>query len=259
MLILSKMKKLTNEAVDLETKARKIRRDILDLSLDYNDGHITSSFSVVEILVVLYTHFYREEDKIILSKGHGCLSLYAILRDKGFNPRVSGHPDIQLDEGVCCTTGSLGHGLPIGVGMAFAKKIQGKKGHVFVIIGDGECQEGTVWESLNLARKFRLDNLTIVVDHNKLQALDTIKKIIDETELKSKFVAFGCYSFEVDGHNVGSLVKAFDTNKIRTGFPRAIIANTTKGKGISFMENKPEWHNRMLTGELLKKAHRELE
>jgi transketolase len=243
---------------DLPDKTKKIRKDVLDLSLKYQNGHIASALSVVEILSALYTDHYSEENRIILSKGHACLSLYIILRDKDLNPDIEVHPHIQPSEGICCTTGSLGHGLPIGVGMALAKRIQSEKGHVFVIIGDGECQEGTTWESLNLARRFGLDNLTIIVDHNKLQALGPVKEIAGEESLVQKFNAFGCNAFEVDGHDTNELMISLSSEKIKKGVPTALIAHTIKGKGISFMENNPEWHNKLPQGDLLKQAYNEL-
>ena len=242
----------------LEKKAKGIRKDVLELSLKYKDGHIAPAFSVVEILAALYHEILNKDDKIILSKGHGCLSLYASLIDKGFNPKISGHPDVDVKQGIHCTTGSLGHGLPIGVGMAFAKKFKKEKGHIFVIIGDGECQEGTIWESLNLAQKYKLDNLTVIVDYNKLQALTTIKEVMSETNLRAKFEAFGCQVMEINGHNFNELLDNLSTTKIKKNIPRVVIADTIKGKGLSFMENKPEWHSRIPQGKLLEQAYEEL-
>ena len=239
-------------------KAKKLRKDILEIALECKDGHIAPAFSVVEILVALYNEILKKDDKIILSKGHGCLSLYASLKDKGFNPKISGHPDVDVKQGIFCTTGSLGHGLPIGVGMAFARKFKKEKGHIFVIIGDGECQEGTIWESLNLAQRYKLDNLTIIVDYNKLQALTTIKEVMNETNLKAKFEAFGCSVIEINGHNFNELLDSLSTMKIKKAIPRVIIADTIKGKGLSFMENKPEWHSRIPEGKLLERAYEEL-
>jgi len=242
----------------LEKKAKDIRKDVLELSLKYKDGHIAPAFSVIEILTVLYNEILNKDDKIILSKGHGCLSLYASLMDKGLNPKISGHPDVDVKQGIHCTTGSLGHGLPIGVGMAFARKFKKEKGHIFVIMGDGECQEGTIWESLNLARKYRLDNLTIIIDYNKLQALTTIKEVMSETNLRAKFEAFGCQVMEINGHNFNELLDNLSTTKIKKNIPRVVIADTIKGKGLSFMENKPEWHSRIPQGKLLEQAYEEL-
>ncbi|HLC98714.1 MAG TPA: transketolase [Candidatus Nanoarchaeia archaeon] len=249
-----------NSTQTLEQKAKKIRKDILDMSMKYNDGHIAPSFSIVEILVALYFRILKENDKLILSKGHSCLALYTALMELGYCPTISGHPDIQVCEGIHCTTGSLGHGLPIGVGMAFAKKLKKEKGHVYVVMGDGECQEGTIWESMNLAQRYKLDNLTAIIDFNKFQALTTIKDVMNETEhsLKSKFKAFGCNVIMSAGHNVKELADKLGSKTIVKDTPRVIIADTVKGKGISFMENDPKWHSRLPKGDELKQAYEEL-
>jgi len=242
----------------LKKRAKILRNEIIKISSETGIGHLSGSFSVVEILVALYLERSKENDKIILSKGHGCLGLYPLLREKGFNPVVKAHPDIDEEHGIACTTGSLGHGLPIAVGMAFAKKYKKEEGHIFVILGDGECQEGTIWESLNLARKFKLDNLTIIVDYNKLQALDSVKETIGETNLKGKFESFGCNTFEIDGHDFEAILKSTAAKSIKVNLPRAIIAHTIKGKGVSFMENKAEWHTRLMNDDEMRKAYDEL-
>lgn len=242
----------------LKNIAKQIRKKILEMAINHNDGHIASAYSGVEILTCLYENIMVNEDKFILSKGHGCLVLYAILVHKGFCPKYSGHPDIDEKNGIFCTTGSLGHGLPIAVGMAIARKYLKKNSHIFVMLGDGECQEGTTWESLNLAKHFKLDNLTIIIDNNKLQALDSIKKIISEDNLYEKFKVFGCNVFEIEGHNYDDILNSLSSSTIKKDMPRAIIADTIKGKGLSFMEGKPEWHSRIPEGELLKRAYEEL-
>lgn len=243
----------------LEKISKEIRKDVLDMALEYNDGHIAPAYSCVEILVSLYESVMSDDDKFILGKGHGCLSLYAILRKKGFNPKISGHPDIEPEQGIVCSTGSLGHGIAIGVGIAFAKKIKKDDAHVFVLIGDGECQEGTIWESLNLARKLKIDNLTVIIDNNGLQALATIKEIMDEKNLVEKFQVFGCYTVEAKGHDFDELLSALDKENVKKGKMRAVFAKTVKGKGLSFMENKPVWHSKIPQEDLLKKAYKELE
>lgn len=245
------------QVADFERISKQLRRDILELAIQYNDGHIAPSYSCVETLVSLYYQVMKKEDKFILSKGHACLALYAVLQSKGFNPKISGHPDIEECQGVSCTTGSLGHGLPIGLGMAFARKIQNKKGRIFVLMGDGECQEGTTWESMNLINRFNLNNLVVIVDNNKLQALASIQNIMKETSLKAKFEAFGANVFEIDGHSFEELIFVFN-KVIDNPKPCVIIANTIKGKGISFMENIPKWHSRIPQREELKKAYEEL-
>lgn len=245
----------TNEKY-LKERARKLRRETLDLTVEINGGHLAPAFSIVEILVAL-DEVLKEHDKFILSKGHGCLSFYIMLRHKGFDPAISEHPDIQVEQGIECTTGSLGHGLPIGVGMAFAKKFKKEQGRVYVLMSDGECQEGTTWESLLLASHHKLDNLTIIVDHNKLQALGRIDEILSLGNLNNKFMAFGCYVLEVDGHCPQEIIEALEKKEVDK--PKMIIAHTIKGKGLSFAENNPAWHNRLPEGEQLKQAYRELE
>lgn len=240
----------------LKQKAKQIRLDSLDLSIKHNNGHLASAYSIVEILTVLYyAEMNHDFDEFILSKGHGCLSLFAVLQDLGFNPEIAGHPDYDPEEGIVCTSGSLGHGLPLGCGKAMANRIKNSKGRVFVIVGDGECQEGSIWETLNITRRFNVNNLVTIVDHNKLQALDTVKNILAEDNLKAKFEAFGAEVIEVDGHNMDELLTAFtqinrasnqQTNK-STNKPYVILAHTVKSKGVSFMENIAGWHVRMMT------------
>ena len=217
---------------------------------------MASSLSTIEILTTLYFGVLTKKDKFILSKGHGCFGFYTVLRDKGYNPVLSGHPDIDEKNGIYCTTGSLGHGLPIGAGMAHARKIKNEEGIIYVLMGDGECQEGTLWEASNIASRCKLDNLVAIVDHNKLQALDEIDNIFPFGDLERKFEAIGWYTSTVDGHNIGELIHALQQSVY--GRPRAIIANTIKGKGISFMEGKPEWQSRKPSGEEIKQAYREL-
>lgn len=249
---------IRNDISRLENISKDIRRKSLDLAIKHQDSHLASSFSTVEILVALYEKILGDDDKFILSKGHGCISFYIVLQEKGLNPFISGHPDIDPENGIACTTGSLGHGLPIGMGMAFARKIKKTEGRIFVLLGDGECQEGTIWESLNLARKYKLDNLVIIVDHNGLQALDSIHEIIDECQLCEKFMAFGVRTIETDGHDFHALLDSLDEKNIEPGKTTAIIAHTIKGRGLSFMEEKPEWHSRIPAGDLLKQAYDEL-
>lgn len=240
----------------LEKKAKIIRREVLNLAMRYKVSHIAPAYSIVEILLALYEKVLKDDDKFILSKGHGCLSLYTILRQQGLNPTISGHPDIERNQGIECTTGSLGHGLPLGTGMALARKLKNKEGNIYVLISDGECQEGTTWESILIAAHHELDNLTIIVDHNKMQSLGRVDEILSLGNLREKFESFGCYVVETDGHRIPEVISAL---KIRTWKkPKVIIAHTIKGKGVSFMENKPEWHNRIPNPEELKVANKDL-
>lgn len=240
----------------LETKAKKLRKDVIELSQRYGDPHFGSCFSEIEILVSLYNHILKDEDTFILSKGHACHPLYLLLLEKGYNPKIKGHPNIDLNNGISCTTGSLGHGLPIGVGRALARKKVGKKGIVYVLIGDGECQEGTIWESSLIASYHKLSNLTVIVDYNKLQALNTLDNILSLGDIKKKFEVFGYNVQEVDGHNFNELISGFE--KRDNNMPNMIIANTIKGKGLSFMENDPKWHARPMDSSELKQAYEEL-
>ena len=173
------------ELKEFEAKAKKLRRQVLEFGIERGEAHFGGSFSEIEILISLYDLVMKPEDKFILSKGHACEPFYILLREKGYSPTISGHPDIDLKNGICCTTGSLGHGLPMGIGMAFAKKIKKHGGKIYVLVGDGECQEGTTWESALIAAHHKLDNLVLIVDHNKLQALDGVENILSLKNLKT--------------------------------------------------------------------------
>lgn len=249
----------TSKTSQLKEIAKKARLDALELGLKTHNEHFAPSFSTIEILVALYEKIMEKNDKFILSKGHACLGYYVMLKRKGRCPKCSCHPDIETDQGIDCTTGSLGHGLPIGAGFAFAKKLKKEPGRVFVLVGDGECEEGAIWESLIIANRLKLDNLTIIVDHNKLQAIAALEEVHGgQPNLKEKFEAFGCSTASIDGHNFDDLLKALDSKSVKKGKPTAIIANTVKGKGLSFMENITAWHSRMPDQEQLKKAYEEL-
>jgi len=240
-----------------------IRRKTLELAVEHGNGHIASAFSIVEILVALYDNVLTKDDKFILSKGHGCLSFYVVLREKGFNPTISGHPDIDVKNGIECTTGSLGHGLPVAVGMALAKKLKKEKGTIYVLLGDGESQEGTTWESLAIASHHKLGNLVVIVDKNNLQALGETRSILSLNSLREKVISFGCHSIRCNGHDVekiGSALrdKCSSHNSLFVDFPKVVIADTVKGKGVSFMENRAEWHHRIPDERQLKLAYGEL-
>lgn len=233
---------------------KEIRRGILEMAMETGINHIASSLSVVEILCVLFS-IAGEDDKIILSKGHGCLGYYILLQTKGYRPTLKAHPDMDIENGIECTTGSLGHGLPMGVGMAIAKKLKKEKGTIYVIVGDGECQEGTTWESAMIVSHNKLDNLCIIVDKNGMQALCETDSATSLGDLASKFIAFGLSAFNVNGHDVGELRRVFRCESTR---PKVVIAHTVKGKGISFMENNAKFHARLPNNEELEIARREL-
>jgi len=241
--------------MDLEKKAKLLRRKTLDVANESGVGHLGGCFSEIEILVSLYNQVLKDEDKFILSKGHACQCLYPLLREKGYDPILCGHPDIDEKNGIYCTTGSLGHGLPIGTGMALAKKFQKQKGNIYVLMGDGECQEGTTWETIPLATKYKLDNLTIIIDNNQIQGIEEIANV-SPMNLKKIFQAFDCYVKEINGHSFSEIIGALEKKVYKK--PKVIIAHTTKGKGVSFMENDPKWHGRMPTKEEFKQAYDEL-
>jgi len=240
----------------LEEKARQLRLKTLDLALEQGEAHLGGSFSGIEILISLYDFVLKPEDKFILSKGHACLPWYVLLQEKGYNPKVQTHPDIDEKNGIYATTGSLGHGLPIGIGRAMAMKKLGKPGRIYVLISDGECQEGTTWESLLIASHHKLDNLTAIVDRNYIQALDFTEKVLALGKLEDKFKIFGWHASTINGHSFEELIPAL--KKVIYEKPVIVVANTTKGKGVSYMENNPEWHGRKVNYERIKPAYGEL-
>ena len=184
-----------------------------------------------------------------MSKAHASFPLCLLLRDKGFNTQIKTHLEIDEKNGINCTTGSLGHGLPIATGMAFARKKIKKKGRIFVMISDGECQEGTTWESLLIASKHKLDNLIIIIDYNKLQALSKINDALPLENLEKKFMAFNCHTITIKkGHDFKSIINGFKKIK-KNNKPNVLIVHTVKGKGIKEFENDTIWHARQLKGE----------
>lgn len=228
-------------------------------------GHIGSSMSVVELLRVLYDSYlhYRpkdpswsDRDRCIFSKGHGCLALYAILADKGFFPqaemstfckptsRLGGHPEKGKVPGVEASTGALGHGLSVGVGMALAAKIRKQSHRVVVITGDGEINEGAVWEAAMSAAKHKLSNLTVFVDYNKLQSYGPTREVLDLEPLTDKWRSFCFEVEEIDGHDVSALENLMKRLPLHPQKPTAVICHTIKGKGFPFAEGRAEWHHK---------------
>lgn len=252
--------------MDLEKKTKELRGLIFNTICQGGGGHIPASLSLVEILAVLYYKILKldpknpkspKRDRFILSKGHAGVALYAVLADKGFFPKselkkfgrkgsiLGGHPDMYKVPGVEASTGSLGHGFPFGAGIALAAKIAKDNYRVFVILGDGECQEGSVWEAAMFCPQQKLDNLVAIIDYNKLQAMDRLEAIVGVEPLADKWRSFGWAVKEADGHNLKGLEDIFNQVPFVKGKPNLIIAHTVKGKGVSFMENVPIWHYRL--------------
>jgi len=231
----------------MDSDAKKqIIKAIIDIAYKKREGHIASSLSILDILYVLYKNYIDENNKFVLSKGHASLGLYSILnyfnlleydiKSFGdFSSSLGGHPSNRINH-VECATGSLGHGFPFALGMAMSKKIKKESGKVFVLIGDGESNEGTIWETALLASHHKLDNLCCILDHNH-----STDRALDMGDLLSKFESFGWHINEVDGHDQEDLNLKFSE---QTNKPHFILANTIKGKGVKMMENNPEWHHK---------------
>lgn len=265
--------------INSEQLAWKIRRDALEMTHISNGSHIASVLSVADILAVLYADILKydinnpkleERDRVILSKGHAGAAIYSVLAEVGFfdveilkthyanGSKLSGHVSHKEVPGVEFSTGSLGHGLPVGAGMAISAKRNKKDYRVFVILGDGECDEGSIWETALFANHYKLNNLIAIVDHNKMQSMDFCENTIKLEPFKEKWKSFGWNVEEIDGHNHKELKNAMN-NIGETDKPTVIIANTIKGKGISFMENDIVWHYRAPQGDDYKNAVKELE
>jgi transketolase len=229
-------------------KALKLRQDTFKEFIKKSEAHLGGSFSMIEIIISLYDKILKKDDKFILSKSHASFPLCLLLRKKGYKPKITTHLEIDEKNGIYCTTGSLGHGLPIATGMAFARKKFNKKGKIFVLISDGECQEGTTWESLLIASSHKLDNLNLIIDYNKIQALSFIEDTLSLSNLKEKIKSFNWNCEEIlDGHSFLQLIKRFK-KKQNKNKPTAYLVHTIKGKGIKEFENDPTWHARKLQG-----------
>lgn len=227
-------------------KSKKLRQDTFNLFIKTGEAHLGGSFSMIEALIVIFFKILKKKDKFILSKSHASFPLYLLLKEKGYNPKLTTHLEIDPKNGIHCTTGSLGHGLPIATGMALARKKNKLTGTIYVLISDGECQEGTTWESFLIASKHKLDNLKIIIDYNKIQALTSLKEGLPLSSLKKKIEAFNWNCVDVkNGNSISSLISAFKMRKIKHK-PTAIIINTIKSKGIKEFENNPVWHARKL-------------
>jgi len=263
----------------IEALAKKIRKNILKMSLaaGASSSHFGGSLSTVEILATLYNSVLRfdvskplwdDRDRFILSKGHACLGYYSVLCEKGFFKNedlelfekngsfLLGHPVINKSKGIEFSNGSLGMGLSLGIGVAIAAKKNKKKYNVFVLIGDGECNEGSVWEASMSAAHFKLNNLTAILDKNNLQQTGSNEDIMSTTNLGNKWKSFNWDVIEVNGHDILQVLNAFKKN---TDKPKLILANTVKGKGFSFSENNNDWHHKIMSKKQYDEALKELE
>lgn len=277
------MKRNNASSVNLVKKAREIRKDIIEICYRANVGHIAPALSITDILTVLYfkilridpeNPFKRDRDRLILSKGHAAAALYATLHHRGFftknkllafcqnNGSFGVHPDHNIKHGVEVTTGSLGHGLSVGIGMAIALKEKYKHKtntpRVFVIVSDAELNEGSVWEGVMFASHHKLDNLVLIVDDNGLQAFGKTKEILNLQPIESKLRIFGWETHTVDGHNLNTFSKILEKIPFKNNKPGALVAKTVAGKGVSFMENTLDWHYLSLNNSQYRQAIKEL-
>jgi len=259
----------------MSKKNNDLRLTIAEMVSAAGEGHIPSAYSIVEILTTLYGNFLRFDaknpewegrDYFVLSKGHGCAALYVLLERYGFITRadlekkskhdgiLGGHPDCTKVPGVEVSSGSLGHGIVTAMGIALGLKIQKKRNRVIALVGDGECNEGTVWETALVAANLRLGNFCIVIDEN-----GSADQVLPVPHLKKKWSAFGWNAYEVDGHSEKKILTTFQKIKFsRNGKPTAIIAHTTKGKGVNFMEGHGKWHHKIPSSEELELIRKEL-
>jgi transketolase len=264
----------------LRKVATAVRRRDLQVVHNAKLGHVGGEMSAIDILVTLYFAVLRidparpddpDRDRFILSKGHAAVALYTTLAHRGFIPldqletfgqprsKLNGHPDRTKVPGVETNTGPLGHGLPVAVGAALAAKLQDSSWRVFVLTGDGELQEGSNWEAAMSAAHYKLDNLTVIVDRNRLQQGDWTEQTMHLEPLADKWRAFGWSVSEVDGHNIGQLLDTFDRIPVEAGKPNCVIAHTHKGQGVSLMRDKAAWHHKVPNADDLAQALKELE
>ena len=263
----------------LQEKARQLRLDTINELYEAQSGHPGGSLSCMDILVALYYNVmnirpeeprWEERDRFVMSKGHCCPALYAVLADKGYfdkaelmtlrklGSHLQGHPDMRKTPGVDANTGSLGQGIAIAMGMALAAKHGGKDYRVFTLLGDGEAQEGLVWEASMAAAHYKLDNFTVILDHNKLQIDGRNDDVMSLGDICAKFAAFGFDVVTVDGHDIDAVTAALKVPHT-PGKPKFVCCETVKGKGVSFMENKASWHGSTIKAADYEAAIKELE
>ncbi|MGB9840405.1 transketolase [Thermovenabulum sp.] len=267
---------LNNEKIEeLCNISKRVRKNIIEMIAEAGSGHPGGSLSCADILVALYFHVmkvdpqnpgWEDRDRFVLSKGHAAPAIYAVLAEKGFFPvdelktlrkidsKLQGHPDMKKTPGIDMTTGSLGQGISAAVGMALAGKLDKKDYRVYAVLGDGELQEGQVWEAAMAAAHYKLDNLTIFLDHNHLQIDGPVKEVMSPEDVSEKFKAFNWNVININGHDFYQIIDAVEKAKNFKEKPTAIIAETIKGKGVSFMENQVDWHGKAPSKEQAKEA-----
>lgn len=264
----------------LMKKAMEIRITGLKMVQKAHSGHIGGAFSLSEIMAVLYFEkmridpqrpLWEDRDRLVLSKGHATVALYPTLALRGYFPakeldmfrrlegHLSGHAEMNHVPGVDMSTGSLGQGLSAALGMALGGRLAGKEFYSYAVLGDGEIEEGQIWEACMAANKYKLDHLIVILDSNKVQLDGTVKEIMDSGDLVKKFESFGFYVQSIDGHDVAAFSDAIESAKQNVGCPSMVIANTVKGKGVSFMEGKSKWHGKLPDDEQFEEAFKELE
>ena len=260
---------------ELKIKAKEIRKDIIEEVYSAKSGHPGGSLSIADIMAVLYFNElnidennprWEDRDRMILSKGHCTPALYASLAERGFikkeelktfrniNSNLQGHPDMNKVPGVDMTSGSLGQGLSVANGMAISGKMDNKDYRVYCILGDGEIEEGQIWEAAMTSNKYNLDNLCVIVDNNNLQIDGTIEEVMSSYPIDEKFESFGFYVININGNNIEEISEAFNEARNNKNKPTCIIAKTIKGKGIPFMENQAGWHGKAPNEEQYKQA-----
>ena len=270
----------TEDIKNIKNFSLEVKKNILEMALaaGASSAHFGGALSIVEIISILFAHQmkidkknvnWEKRDRFILSKGHACLAYYAALCEIGYiskdelktfeknDTNLLGHPVRNTKLGIDFSNGSLGMGLSLGIGVALSSKKRKLNFNVYVILGDGECNEGSVWEAAMAAPNFKLDNLYVIIDKNNFQQTGSNKEIMSVENLKDKWSSFGWHAIELDGHNIEDLFEFFkNSQKIKK--PKAIIANTVKGKGFSFSENNNQWHHSVLTKSLYEKAIKEI-
>jgi len=270
----------TEDIKNIKKFSLEVKKNILEMALaaGASSAHFGGALSIVEIISILFAHQmkidkkninWEKRDRFILSKGHACLAYYAALCEIGYiskeelktfeknDSNLLGHPVKNTKLGIDFSNGSLGMGLSLGIGVALSSKKKKLNFNVYVILGDGECNEGSVWEAAMAAPNFKLDNLYVIIDKNNFQQTGSNKEIMSVENLKDKWSSFGWHAIELDGHNIEDLFEFFkNSQKIKK--PKAIIANTVKGKGFSFSENNNQWHHSVLTKSLYEKAIKEI-